>query len=164
MSQESIDSRMQGGFEPAAAIAPVRISLPHLNAWSRWRRFVGGPTGAVLGGILFALWAALVNRDGGIYVSLRSSCGQFFASSVLTMVDARMMERLFHACRGRIVGASVAAIGSLLVTYALVLGVHTALHTPHIFLTILPGLLPTLGFTAMYTLLLLREQAHFNAH
>jgi hypothetical protein len=129
------------------------------NMWTRLRHFVGSPAGAVLGAVLFALWAALVNRDGGVYVSLRSSSGQFFASVALTVLDARLMMVLFHCCSQRRLGAALALIGSLVFSYGLVIGVHLALGTPHIFLTILPGVPPTVGFTVVYTLLLLREHA-----
>jgi hypothetical protein len=129
------------------------------NMWTRLRHFVGSPAGAVLGAVLFALWAALVNRDGGVYVSLRSSSGQFFASVALTVLDARLMMVLFHCCSQRRLGAALALIGSLVFSYGLVIGVHLALGTPHILLTILPGVPPTVGFTVVYTLLLLREHA-----
>jgi hypothetical protein len=134
-------------------------SRPTVNVWTQLRRFVASPLGAALGGVLFAAWAALVNRDGGVYVSLRSSFGQFFVSSLLTMFDARLMDRLFHRFPNPRTGALMAAAGSLIGTYVLVIGVHGAIGTPHILLTILPGLPPTLGFTAMYTMLLLRENA-----
>lgn len=129
------------------------------NRWTRLRHFIGSPVGAVLGGVLFAIWAAFVNRDGGAFVSLRSSAGQFLASTALTLVDARLMNDLFRRCRSRRLGALAACAGSLAFTYGLVIGVHLLIHTPHIFLTILPGIPPTLGYTFLYTLLLLREPA-----
>lgn len=129
------------------------------NLWTRLRHFIGSPAGAVLGGVLFAIWAAFVNRDGGELVSLRSSAGQFLASTTLTLIDARLMIALFHRSGGRKIGALSAAVGSLVFTYGLVIGVHLIIHTPHIFLTILPGIPPTLGYTFLYTLLLLRENA-----
>ena len=129
------------------------------NVWTRLRHFIGSPAGAVLGGLLFAAWAALVNRDGGTVVSLRSSAGQFLVSTTLTLIDARFMMLLFERSRQRWLGALQAAIGSLVFTYGLVIGVHLLIHTPHIFLTILPGIPPTLAYTFMYTGLLLREHA-----
>jgi hypothetical protein len=143
-----------------AAAGEHRLLPARHSQWTRLRRFMGGPTGAVLGGLLFAAWAAVVNRDGGAYVSLRSSCGQFLASTTLTLVDARVMNGLFARFQSPPVAAAVAAIGSLVMTYGLVVGVHLAIGTPHILLTLLPGIPPTLGFTAVYTLLLLRERAH----
>lgn len=130
-----------------------------VNLWTRLRHFIGSPAGAVLGGVLFALWAAFVNRDGGTFISLRSSAGQFLVSTVLTLIDARLMLALFQGCAERYTGAVVAAVGSLVFTYALVIGVHAFLGTPHIFLTLLPGIPPTLGYTFLYTTLLLRESA-----
>lgn len=134
------------------------------NLWTRLRHFIGSPVGAVLGGVLFAMWAAFVNRDGGSLVSLRSSAGQFLASTTLTLIDARLMLALFHGCRDRRLGALSASIGSLVFTYTLVIGVHLLIRTPHIFLTILPGIPPTLGYTLLYTLLLLRERERPAAH
>lgn len=129
------------------------------NIWTRLRHFIGSPAGAVLGAVLFALWAALVNHDGGFHVSLRSGAGQFAASVALTVLDARLMMLLFHACKDRRLGAALSAVGSLAFSYGLVIGVHLALGTPHILLTILPGLPPTIGFTVVYTMLLMREHA-----
>jgi hypothetical protein len=129
------------------------------NLWTRLRHFIGSPAGAVLGGILFAIWAAFINRDGGTLVSLRSSAGQFLLSTTLTLIDARLMLSLFRSCRHPALGAFLSASGSLLFTYILVIGVHLLIGTPHIFLTVLPGIPPTLGYTFMYTLLLLREHA-----
>ncbi len=137
---------------------------PSANLWTRLRHFIGSPAGAVLGGVLFAIWAAIVNRDGGELVSLRSSAGQFLASTTLTLIDARLMIALFHRSGGRKIGALSAAVGSLVFTYGLVIGVHLVIHTPHIVLTILPGIPPTLGYTFLYTLLLLRENAQAAAH
>ena len=129
------------------------------SPWARLRHFIGSQAGAVLGGLLFSGWAAVVFRVGGAYVSLRSSCGQFLVSTFLTLLDARLMLALFHSCNDRRTGALCAAFGSLAFTYGLVIGVHLLLHTPHIWLTILPGLPPTLGYTFLYSLLLLREHA-----
>ncbi len=128
------------------------------STWGRLRHFVGSPLGAVLGGMLFAAWAAFANRDGGTFVSLRSCGGQLFASAALTFIDARLMDRVFRLGGGGSAGAAIAAVVSLVFTYALIVGVHLALHTPHILLTLLPGMPPTLGFSLMYALLLLREQ------
>jgi hypothetical protein len=128
------------------------------SVWSLLRRFVGSAAGALLGGMLFAAWAAFANRDGGAYVSLRSSLGQCFVSATLTFIDARLMNRIFRFAGGDRAGAVCAVVASLVLTYTLVIGVHMALHTPHILLTVLPGMPPTVGFSLMYATLLLREQ------
>jgi hypothetical protein len=128
------------------------------SVWSLLRRFIGSPAGALLGGMLFAAWAAFANRDGGPYVSLRSCLGQCFISASLTFVDARLMNRVFRLADGGRVGAVCAAAASLVLTYTLVIGVHMVLHTPHILLTVLPGMPPTVGFSLMYAALLFREQ------
>jgi hypothetical protein len=159
MSDGSLDQAVMPPPLDLPDMTVAVVALPATQIWTRLRLFIGGPVGAVLGGVLFAAWAAAVNRDGGMFVSLRSSCGQFLVSVTLTLIDAQLMTLLFQRCRDHRMGAAVAAIGSLGFTYALVIGVHLMLRTPHIFLTILPGLPPTLGYTAMYTLLLLRERA-----
>jgi hypothetical protein len=128
------------------------------SVWSLLRRFAGSPAGALLGGMLFAAWAAFANRDGGAYVSLRSSLGQCIISASLTFADARLMNRVFRLADGGRTGAVYAAVASLVLTYTLVIGVHRALHTPHILLTVLPGMPPTVGFSLAYATLLLREQ------
>jgi hypothetical protein len=136
----------------AGVLAPPPVSL-----WGRLRRFVGSPQGALLGGLLFASWAAYINRDGGLYVSVRSFLGQLLSSAALTFGDARLMDGVFRFFRRGRRGAFAAAMVSLLVTYGVMIGVHLFLHTPHIFLTLLPGAPPTVGFSLMYATLLLRE-------
>jgi hypothetical protein len=75
----------------------------------------------------------------------------------LTLIGVRLMNRLFERARDPRLGALLAFCGSMSVTYALLVGVHLAIGTPHILLTLTPGFLPTIGFCVAYSLLLLRR-------
>lgn len=120
------------------------------------RRFLGSGLGALLGALLLAAWAAWVNLDAGPAQALRSGLGQFALTAALTWLDARAMDFLFVRCGKGWPGAIAASSGSLAGTYALVIYTHHQLDTPHIFFTLLPGLLPTICYTLVYTALLLR--------
>lgn len=151
----------------AAGMKPRRDRSPSSKPCDRpprradvLRHFLGSPLAALLGALLLAAWAAWVNLDAGWPQALRSGLGQFALSAVLTWVDARVMDWLFVRCGGRWPGALAAATGSLSGTYALVICTHRQLDTPHILVTLLPGLVPTIAYTLIYTALLLRGHHH----
>lgn len=160
MDGGDFELRMHDMQTPRVDVERLQQKVLASRRWAQLRHFIGSPTGAALGGILYAAWAAVVNSDGGLFVSLRSSFGQFLLSTLLTIFDARLMHRLFVGVGGGRAGALTAAIGSLFISYAVVIGGHHLIGTPHIFWTILPGVPPTLGFTLFYTLLLSREHSH----
>ena len=156
MNHESEPAEVVGGM----ALVDEAPAQARKEAWLQsFRRFIGGPSGAVLGGLAFAVWAALVNRDAGSVQALRSGTGQFLTSAALTWGDARLMDWVFHRFKRPWLGAGTAVVGSLTMSYSLVIGVHYLLHTPHILLTLLPGVVPTLAYTFIYAGLLVHGRA-----
>ncbi|KAB8314232.1 hypothetical protein SD81_038830 [Tolypothrix campylonemoides VB511288] len=97
-------------------------------------------------------WALLANLDGGVDAAVRAGLLHGAISAALTFVGVRLVATVHR----RVCHAGLAALGALVVTYAASVGLHLALHTPHVLLTLLPGLLPTVGFTAGYALLVAR--------
>lgn len=125
--------------------------------FDRLRRLLDSPLGAVLGGAVYGSWAVWVNLVAGLGAALRIGTAHWAMSTGLTLIGVKLMNRLFR-CSGDPRRAALCAFaGSLALTYMLLLGVHLALGTPHILLTLAPGLLPTIAFTALYSLLLLRH-------
>lgn len=123
----------------------------------RLYRLMDSFLGAVLGGLCYGLWAFAVNLRGGLPHALLIGGAHWAMSVFLTWYSVTLMRTLFWLPRDRHAGAALAASGSLIVTYSLLISVHRALGNPHILMTLAPGLLPTLGFVAVYTSLLLRE-------
>lgn len=125
--------------------------------FDRLRRLMDSPLGAVLGGAAYGSWAVIANWSAGSAAALRIGAAHFAMSTGLTLAGVAVMNRLFALARRPQAGAALAFCGSMALTYALLISVHTALHTPHLLLTLAPGFIPTLSFCTLYSLLLLRH-------
>ena len=126
--------------------------------FERLRRLMDSPLGALLGGACYGGWAVFANwAAAGHEAALRIGATHWAMSTGLTLIGVGLMNRLFRLGGGGRRGAALAFCGSMLCTYALLLSVHWAIGTPHILLTLAPGLLPTIGFCTVYSLLLLRQ-------
>lgn len=99
----------------------------------------------------------VANWTHGAALALRIGLVHCAMSTGLTLLGVRIMGAFFRLSDRPLRGSLLAIAGSLAVTYGLLVGVHLVLGTPEIFLTLLPGILPTLGFTVTYSLLLLRQ-------
>lgn len=124
-------------------------------------RLLDSPLGALLGGLAYGAWAVWANHGAGWNMALHIGAAHAAMSTFLTLFGVQAMNRLFKLGRNARQGAVLACLGSLALTYALLIGVHLRLGTPHILLTLAPGLLPTVGFCLAYSLLLRR--AHLSA-
>ncbi len=122
-------------------------------------RLMNSPFGAVLGGLVYGLWALGVNRHAGWPHAAVIGCAHWAMSVVITMGCVALMRTLFWLPRSPRNGALLAAGGSLLLTYTLLITVHTMIGTPNILVTLAPGMLPTIGFAVVFSSLLLRETA-----
>lgn len=142
------------------------LSRSRLQAlWlSRLHRLIESPLGAVLGGAVYGGWATFANWMYGMTMALRVGMVHFAITTGLTFVGVRVIHTLFRLSDHPVLGALIATAGSLSVTYGLLLGVHFWLGTPEILLTLLPGILPTLGFTLGYSWLLMRRARQQAAH
>lgn len=125
--------------------------------FDRLRRLLDSPLGAVLGGAVYGSWAVFANVSAGPAAALRIGAAHFAMSTGLTLAGVAMMNRLFALARSAEAGAALAFCGSMALTYTLLITVHTAIGTPHILLTLTPGFIPTVSFTLLYSLLLLRH-------
>ncbi|WP_051361907.1 hypothetical protein [Solimonas soli] len=125
--------------------------------FDRLRRLMDSVFGAVLGGACYGSWATFANWSAGAPHALRIGVTHFAMSTGLTLSGVMIMNRLFALSRAPRLGAALAFGGSMAFTYALLIGVHALIGTPHILLTLAPGFVPTLSFCTLYSLLLLRE-------
>lgn len=123
----------------------------------RLYRLMDSPLGAVLGGFCYGLWALFVNRHAGWPHALLIGSAHWAMSALLTYGSVALMRALFRLPREPRHGAALSAIGSLVLDYSLLVGVHTAIGTPHILATLAPGMAPTVGFALVYSALMLRE-------
>jgi len=126
----------------------------------RLYRLMDSPLGAVLGAMVYGLWAFYVNRHAGLPHALLIGLTHWLMSVVLTIGCVALMRSLFWLPATARRGAALSMIGSLVVTYTLLVGVHLAIGTPHILLTLAPGMAPTIGFAAVYASLIYREHGH----
>lgn len=118
-------------------------------------RRLDGPLGALIGGAAYGSWAFYANLSAGVRRAALIGVAHLLASFTLTFSGVKVMNALYAWARAPWRGAS-AFCGSMALTYGVLLAVHSALGTPHVLLTLAPGLLPTIGFCAGYTLLLFR--------
>ncbi len=123
----------------------------------RLYRLMDSPQGAVLGGLCYGFWAATVNRHAGWPHAALIGATHWLMSALLTYGSVALMRTLFWLPRDPRYGATLSAFGSLTLTYTMLIGVHHAIGTPKILMTLAPGVLPTFGFAIVYSSLLLRE-------
>ena len=126
-------------------------------------RLMDSPLGAVLGAMVYGLWAFYVNRHAGLPHAALIGFTHWMMSVAITMGCVALMRTLFWLPSRPRNGALLSVAGSLLTTYTLLIGVHLYIGTPNILLTLAPGLLPTIGFAVVYSGLLLRESADPNS-
>lgn len=126
---------------------------------SRLFRLMDSPAGAALGALVYGAWAYFVNRHAGMAHASLIGATHWMMSVAITMACVGLMRGLFGLARRPWVGALLSVSGSLGATYSVLIGVHLWIGTPHILLTLAPGLLPTIGFATIYTSLLLRERS-----
>lgn len=129
----------------------------HERWLSKLFRLMDSPLGAVLGGACYGAWALLVNLGAGWPQALRSGGAHWAMSATITWGSVLLMRWLFNLGRDPLRGALLSTFGSLVATYAILLTVHGLIGTPHILLTLAPGLLPTIAFAVTFSGLLLRE-------
>jgi len=123
----------------------------------RLYRLMDSPQGAVLGGLFYGTWALIVNRHVGWTHAGVIAATHWLLSASITYGSVTLMRTLFWLPRDPRNGALLSAIGSLVLTYTLLIGVHYMIGTPQILITLAPGLVPTIGFASVYSSLLLRE-------
>lgn len=120
------------------------------------RQLTSSFAGAVLGGLIYAIWAVAVNWDAGPAMALRAGTAHWLMSTFLTYYGTALMRVFFDAGSQALDGAILAMLGGLAFTYSVLIGVHHAIGTPHLALTLAAGVIPNLLFCGGYSLLLLR--------
>lgn len=128
----------------------MRKLLDMLHQW------LDGPRGALIGGAGYGTWAWYANQSAGPHRAILIGLAHFATSFTLTFCGVKVMNTLYAWANSPWRGGASAFFGSLALTYGALLAVHTALGTPHILLTLAPGLLPTIAFCLGYVLLLTR--------
>lgn len=123
-------------------------------------RLMDSPLGAVLGAMVYGLWAFFINRHVGLPHAALIGFTHWMMSVAITMGCVALMRTLFWLPSRPRNGALLSITGSLLATYSLLIGVHLYIGTPNILWTLAPGMLPTIGFAVVYSSLLLRESAN----
>jgi hypothetical protein len=130
--------------------------------FARLHRLLDSWAGALLGALLYGGWACWANRSAGALHATGIGVAHAVMSFCLTLGGVKIMNLFFSLPSDPRAGALSAFAGSMTATYSLLVSVHLAIGTPHILLTLAPGLLPTAGFCLAYSLLLLRQSRHSN--
>jgi hypothetical protein len=123
---------------------------------ARLRVILDGPVGAVLGGAVYGAWATYVNAVLGLSAALLIGFTHFLMSAGITYASVNLMRCLFGFGSTPWGGFWIAFCGDLALTYAILVGVHLAIGTPHILWTLTPGFIPTIAFALFYATLLRR--------
>ncbi len=127
------------------------------NVWMRRLfRAMDGYNGATIGFLAYGGWAAYANSAHGSWIALRSGLAQGSMSFIVTLSSVMLMRAIFRIEGPVWLRASAAALGSLLVIYSFIVGVHLVIGTPEILLTMLPGIPITVGFCAVFSIGLAR--------
>lgn len=135
------------------------MSAPDSNSFAaRLRWLMGSPIGAALGALAYGAWAVYANLDGGTALALRAGALHWATSATLTFTSAAAMRGAYARTRTQTGGAVAAFSGGMVYTYAALIIVHTVNGSPHIWLTLAPGLIPTILFCVTYAALLARER------
>ena len=115
------------------------------------------PLGSIVGGLLYGVWTFAIHISYGLPMALKSGTAQFLLSAGLTFVGVKVMTALFNLLQPPQLAACLACVGSLITTYGLIIGVHLLIGTPRIVMTLLPGIIPTVGLSILYAGILYRH-------
>lgn len=150
----------QTGREDGSEGNATALAVPSAiqsRSWSwRLRCLTDGVAGASIAAVVYGGWAIWANAPAGLPIALRVAMVHAALSAGLTYFGTGWMRRFFRAGRSPLNGACLAFCGGLAVTYALLIGVHSLIGTPHLALTLAAGVLPNLLFCSAYALLLSR--------
>lgn len=124
--------------------------------WHLAFRIMDGLSGACLGFLFYGSWAVYANWSHGQLIAIRSGLAQGVMSFVVTLGGVLLMRALFRVPGPLWWRTACAALGSLGLIYAGILGVHWALQTPEILLTLLPGIPVTIAFCLVFSTSLAR--------
>lgn len=111
----------------------------------------------LLAAFVFGGWAAFVNSDYGLLVSVRSGLGQAVYALFSTWIVGRTATNVFSFADGRAQGVLLSFVASFLVMLSIPLTIHYALRTPETLNAILPGMLWGSGYIATYLWILSRN-------
>ena len=123
------------------------------------RRLTDSFWGAVFGAGVYAAWATWANWDAGPRVAFSVGATHWLASTFLTYTGTAVMRRCFAMPDGRLEAALLTFVCGLAYTYLILFGVHHAIGTPHVLLTLAAGVIPNVLFCSSYALLLVRTTA-----
>jgi len=107
--------------------------------------------------IVFGNWAAYVNSEYGLLVSVRSGLGQGVYALFATWIVTRTAASAFSFGGGGAHGFATGFVASFLLMISLPLTIHHVLGTPEVLGAILPGVLWGSGYIAAYLWFLSRR-------
>lgn len=122
-------------------------------------KLMDGLSGATLGLLFYGGWGVWANSAYGWSVALRSGAAQGAMSFVVTLSGVTLMKRLFGIAGPLWWRGAVSILGSLLLIYGGIVGVHLWLGTPEILLTLAPGLPITIVFCCVFVGSMLRIES-----
>lgn len=141
-------------MSPTVAMSPMHSLGRYLL------NLADGLSGAVIGFAFYGSWAVWANFDSqapsSLAIALRSGLLQGSMSFAVTLGGTTLMKALFAGTGAIWWRFSRAVLGTLLSIYAVIISAHLLNHTPHILLTLAPGLPITVVFCLSFCLGLAR--------
>jgi len=111
---------------------------------------------------VFGGWAAFVNREYGLFVSMRSGMGQGIYALFSTWIVSRSAETVFSFSGSGAQAVLLSFVASFLLMISFPLTIHQVLGTPEILNAILPGILWGSGYIVTYIWFLSRSTTGAN--
>ncbi len=133
------------------------MTLPQFE--QRARQLIDSFWAAVFGAGVYGAWATFANWDAGPRLAFTAGLAHWLMSTLLTYTGTGVMRQCFQLGNSKPEGALLAFSCGLGFTYTLLIGVHHAIGTPHVALTLAAGVIPNLLFCGSYALLLARTVA-----
>ena len=122
-------------------------------------RLMDGLSGATLGFLFYGGWGVWANSAHGMAIAWRSGLAQGVMSFIVTLTGVTLMKWLFGMAGPLWLRGAVSIVGSLLLIYGGIVGVHLGLGTPEILLTLAPGLPITIVFCCVFVGSMLRIES-----
>lgn len=120
------------------------------------KNLMGSWMGALAGAGFYGGIVAALNWQAGPQTAIRSALGHAAVSAALTLFGTSWMRKVFNANVTSEHRLALTFLAGMALTYALLIGMHLALQTPRMLLSLAPGLLPNIVFCATYSGLLAR--------
>lgn len=108
--------------------------------------------------LIYGSWAWAINRTSGSWVGIKSAIAQGGMSFLVTAFMTIGIEYIHQHLKSCGLQFWFAALSPIILLLIMMIIIHWALGTPHIFMTIMPSAIVGLTYSLIYTFLLGRAK------